>query len=213
MAKPLGLTTRGKSQQVRIVVPKDLKEAYGGRVDFRIALKSSGMEAKAEAHRLRTQKDTEFAERRRMLFSAGAQVTAVTPELGKAIALGVYAEAMAQDDGARKDVGVQRALLEVAALARPVGGLQIGDDPIAPSELDGLPEEAATTLAGLNAITEADDPDARAARRARARSTSKTALCRVTTIGSRTRSGRSPSGGRTGCSRAACARASALRRS
>jgi integrase len=165
MAKPLGLTTRGSSKQVRIVVPKDLKEVYGGRADFRITLKSSGMEAKAEAHRLRAQKDAEFAERRRMLFSVTADVTAVTPELGKAIALGVYAEGMARDDVAREDVGVQEALLEVASLAEADSGLRINVDSTPPSELDGMPEEAATTLAGLNAIAEADAAIALARRR------------------------------------------------
>jgi integrase len=159
MAKPLGLTTRGRSQQVRIVVPKDLIEAYGGRRDFRIALKSSGMEAKAEAHRLRAQKDAEFAERRRLLASATAEVTTVTADLGKAISSGVYAAGMAQDDALRENAEVQEALMELAALTASSRGLMIDTADAAAAaapDFDGMPEEAAATLAGLNAIAEAD---------------------------------------------------------
>lgn len=165
MAKPLGLTVRGRSQQVRIVVPKDLIEAYEGRRDFRITLKSSGTEAKAEAHRLRVLKDAEFAERRKVLASATAEVTAVTSDLAKAIALGVYAQAMSQDDMSREDVGVQQALHEVASLVAEGSGLRIVGPVSSQPVVDGMSEEAAETLAGLNAAAEADAMIALARRR------------------------------------------------
>ena len=165
MAKPLGLTRRGSSQQVRITVPQDLREAYGGRVDFRIAVKSSGNEAKTEATRLRAQKDAEFSERRRMLAAVIAQVTAVTPELGNAIALGVYARAMAQDDMLRDDPEMHEAMSEVASLAHAGSDLGIPSDRTATPPADGMSDAAANTLAALNALLDADSAISLARRR------------------------------------------------
>jgi len=91
MAKPLGLTARGSSKVVRIVVPKDLRETYG-RTDFRITLKArEGPAVKAEAHRVRVQKDAEFEAKRKELAGVVNVIETITPELSQAIAQGVYA--------------------------------------------------------------------------------------------------------------------------
>lgn len=38
MARPLGLTQRGGSYQLHIVISKDIRQCYGGRVDIRVSL-------------------------------------------------------------------------------------------------------------------------------------------------------------------------------
>jgi len=68
MAKPIGLAPRGQAKQLRICIPKDLWDAYGGRKDIRISLgKLDAAEAKVQAHRIRAEKDAEFLAKRREL--------------------------------------------------------------------------------------------------------------------------------------------------
>lgn len=78
MARPLGLTLRGGSYQLRIVIPKDLRDVYEGRSDIRISLgKLDRALAYPLAHRLRAEKEAEFAQRRLELNPH--KVTEVTP--------------------------------------------------------------------------------------------------------------------------------------
>ena len=85
MAKPLGLTQRGGSFQLRIVIPKDLQQCYDGRTDFRVSLgKLDRGLAHPLAHRIRAEKEEEFARKRRELNPQ--QVTEVPTQLSKAIA-------------------------------------------------------------------------------------------------------------------------------
>lgn len=155
MAKPLGLTTRGNSHQLRIVIPKDLREAYGGRSDFRISLgQMDRREAQARAHALRAEKEAEFQIRRQQL--TGQKVGRVTVELARAIGQRVYAKQLQNDDKLREDAPTMRALEELAGLRRKgLQGLMIGEPPSPSAPAFGLSEDAAQALAGLNSMLDA----------------------------------------------------------
>ncbi len=157
MAKPIGLVQRGQSRQLRICIPKDLWDAYGGRKDIRISLgKLNPTEAKIEAHRIRVEKDAEFLAKRRELGLAPLEVAHVTPELASAIAQGVYALSLEQDDQARASKEVFEALEQVAKKTDLAYGLMIQRDPGVTqwSPVTGLTEGAAKALAGLHATAE-----------------------------------------------------------
>lgn len=157
MAKPIGLTPRGQSKQLRICIPKDLWDAYGGRKDIRISLgKLSAAEAKTEAHRIRVEKDSEFLAKRRELGLVPLEVAHVTPELAAAIAQGVYALGLEQDDQLRTTQEASEALAEVAWLSQPHHQLMVPPSPAETqwSPLSGLTEGAAEALAGINATAE-----------------------------------------------------------
>lgn len=157
MAKPIGLTPRGQSKQLRICIPKDLWDAYRGRKDIRISLgKLSAAEAKTEAHRIRVEKDSEFLAKRRELGLVPLDVTHVTPELAAAIAQGVYALGLEQDEALRTSQEAHEALAEVAWLSQTHHRLLITPSPEDAqwSPLSGLSEGAADALAGINAIAE-----------------------------------------------------------
>lgn len=163
MAKPLGVTpaSRGRAPSIRICIPDDLREAYGGRADFRLSLgKVDWATAKSRASTMRAEKEAEFAAKRQAIKAAAtlAPVAEVTPELAKAIAQAVYATGLAQDDVARDASESGTALNEVASLAAlPLRELVT---PIAPEMEkeakrrdfnEGLTDIEAQTLADLNA--------------------------------------------------------------
>lgn len=157
MAKPIGLAPRGQAKQLRICIPKDLWDAYGGRKDIRISLgKLDAAEAKVQAHRIRAEKDAEFLAKRRELGLAPLEVVHVTPDLAVAIAQGVYALGLEQDEALRTSQEAHVALNEVAWLSRAHHRLNI--PPSASdaqwSPLMGLSDSAAEALAGINAIAE-----------------------------------------------------------
>ncbi len=162
MAKPLGLTpaSRGRAPSIRICIPDDLREAYGGRADFRLSLgKVDWATAKARAATVRAAKEVEFAAKRQALKDAKTltPVTEVSPELSNAIALAVYARGLAQDDVLR-DASESAALLsEVAAVARqPLAALQLpAKEPAKRRDYnEGLTDAEAQTLADLNALAD-----------------------------------------------------------
>lgn len=162
MAKPIGLAPRGQSKQVRICIPKDLWDVYGGRKDFRISLGNlAGPEAKVEAHRLRALKDAEFAQKRRELARVDSPIKDVPPELARVLAEGVYAMGLEQDDHVRESGEGQAALVEMAEIpARLVSkALSIGPGQAVHkhrrSSLDGLTDGAADALQDLNALADA----------------------------------------------------------
>lgn len=160
VAKPLGLTSRDGSLQLRVIVPQDLRDAYGGRRDFRISLgKLDRALGWPLAHRIRAEKEAEFAEKRRELNAQ--QIERVTPELATALAERVYADLMANDDRAREAPETAAALAELANITNPGKGLLIPvESPLPAStgegELLGLTSEAAEVLAGLNRLTDAE---------------------------------------------------------
>lgn len=158
MAKPLGLTQRGGSFQLRIVIPKDIRQCYDGRADIRVSLgKMDRALVQPLAHRIRAEKEAEFAQKR--LELKPHRVTEVTPQLAQAIASQVHALVLKQDDAARDEPEVRAALMELADL-HPLSVLTIGPASkgrgaqVADS-LDGLSSGAADALAGLNLIKEA----------------------------------------------------------
>jgi integrase len=166
MAKPLGVTpaSRGRAPSIRICVPDDLREAYGGREDFRISLgKVDWATAKSKAALLRAEKEAEFAAKRQAIKAATTltPVSVVTPELSKAIAQAVYATGLTQDDTARDAAESAAALGEVArAAGGPASGLQIPTpyiEAVSAGHRDyneGLTDSEAETLAGLNSLAE-----------------------------------------------------------
>jgi integrase len=158
VAKPLGLTSRGGSLQLRIIIPQDLREAYGGRKDFRISLgKLDRALGWPLAHRIRAEKEAEFAEKRKELNAQ--QIDYVTPDLAVALAERVYAELMTGDDAAREDPQISEALQELANITDPFQALRIPTEEQSPqstSESVGLTSEAANALAGLNKVAEGE---------------------------------------------------------
>lgn len=159
MAKPLGMTpaTPGRAAGIRIVIPGDLQAAYGGRKDFRISLghgDTAALRVRATVHR--AAKDAEFEAKRKAIKAAAslAPVPTVTPELSRAIAQGVYAAGMAQDDHMRDSAEGVSVLRELAALTPPPGAALLIPQPRTtrpPLGADGLTESEAAALAGLNA--------------------------------------------------------------
>ncbi len=158
VAKPLGLTSRGGSLQLRIIIPQDLREAYGGRKDFRISLgKLERAIGWPLAHRIRAEKEAEFAQRRKELNAQ--QIDYVTPDLAAALAERVYAELMAGDDVAREDSQSSEALQALANVTKPFQAFRIpvrGPSPQSAAESVGLTSEAAEALAGLHRVAEGD---------------------------------------------------------
>ena len=108
IAKPLGLSLRGGAYQLRTVIPNDLQALYGGRTDFRISL---GVVDKPTAqlgvHRLRAEKEAEFASKRRSLNPP--VVEHITPALMDAVGARVYMLTIRMDDAARESPDIRPA--------------------------------------------------------------------------------------------------------
>ncbi len=159
MAKPLGLlpASKHRAQSIRICVPLELQASYGGRKDFRISLgKLHGTAAKVRATKLRAEKDAEFAARGAALAAPSlSAVAVVTPELSEAIARGVYAAGMSQDDALRESSSGAALLREVAASIGPNTLLIPTGTPTGAAPADeGLTDLEASTLEGLNAAAD-----------------------------------------------------------
>lgn len=173
MAKPLGLARpKGRNPQVRIIIPVDLREDFGGRRDFRISLGTlTGADAQAEAHRLRATHEADFQARRKARNAPQPVPVEITPDLADSIAEAVYAAEMAQDDELRESVQGITALSELAALVPVPGvGLRLDEGKMGnfPTEQapraaqtrqavhgEGLSDASAQVLADLNALIEA----------------------------------------------------------
>ncbi|MDO9234931.1 MAG: site-specific integrase [Aquabacterium sp.] len=144
MAKALGLTRRGGAYQVRIGVPEELRAAYGGREDFRISLGVVDKPtAQLRAHRLRAEKEAEFASQRCLLNPPA--IEHITPALVNAVGAQVYMMVLRMDDDARELPEVKAALGELATLTVPGSALTLSK---APSEERSMLE--ARALEGLN---------------------------------------------------------------
>ena len=126
MAKPLGVSTASKhrSANIRVCVPPGLQTAYGGREDFRMPLGKLEVSAgRARATELRARKNVESAAKRKAIKDATilVDVPSVSRELSGAIAKGLYAAGMAQDDALRDTPGGAALLRDVVAITRPRG--------------------------------------------------------------------------------------------
>lgn len=154
MAKVAGLHMRGSRWYVRILVPKDLREAYGtSRAD--IALNTSDRQ---EATLLATLKRGEWMagfEAKRSALNA-VPATAITPEMGALLADLVRAQVLANDDRVRHDVALLAAMVHMRWEHKRVSRNQLlipqWDPPTARiDDLSGSTEDERQELAELNA--------------------------------------------------------------
>lgn len=163
MAKIQGLypAKDGRNAYVRVCIPLDLQAAYGGRKDIRRSLGNGDWaQIKLRAVQAQAELRAEF-EAKRASLRASQQLTPVKevpPELGAAIALGVYATTLEQDDQARESLDTRKALDVLAThVEAPLQALKI---PQAPKQhpqgpqQEGMTEKQASTLAGLHDLAE-----------------------------------------------------------
>lgn len=154
MAKVAGLHLRGSRWYVRILIPKDLKEAYGtSRAD--IAL---GTSDRKEAALLATLKRAEWGnafEAKRSALNA-TPATAITPDMGAVLADLVRAQVLANDERVRHDVALLAEMVhirgELKRRARAPLTIPRWDLPEPRiDDLSGATEEERLELADLNA--------------------------------------------------------------
>jgi integrase len=154
MAKLPGLFKREGIYQLRIMIPKDLQEAYEGRTKVIESLGvSSSDEAKTKGVLKRGEWLTQFSQKRLELNPH--QVDMVTPELAAVLSQRVAARLLQVDQAMRDDPGLAKQLLAAVqsaapsklAIRRPAvpEWLKSPTDP-----LEGLPEELAEQLRRLN---------------------------------------------------------------
>lgn len=157
MAKVEGLNLRGARWYVRIIIPDDLREAYGkDRVN--VAL---GTSDRREAVELATIKRAEwladFAARRSAANPTPLDV--VRPELARVLAARVRAAVLADDDRVRSDLPLLAEMVHIRRelQKRRENPLTIPQwDPQQPrvDDLTGATEEEVRELAELNAVLE-----------------------------------------------------------
>ena len=135
-----------------------------GRAEFDESLGTSDYEAakvkaavrNAEiALRFRSAQSEQEPQRVAVQAAPASHVSAVTPELAKAISQGVYAADLAQDEAARDSPEGRTALMELAAHTNIYRNLLLGST--ASTEvhyMDGIPDDAAEVLAALNGLQE-----------------------------------------------------------
>ena len=155
MAKLPGLHERGGVYQLRVVIPLDLRPAFGGRTKVTCSLKTSDRrEAALAGSKRRADLLQEFQERRRALNPQ--RVVTIGPELGKLLGERVRATVLQNSQSMRETGGAM--LSEIARkIPKPGAGLTIGTPKAAPvpvvaSPLDGLSDEQLEVLTGLNSI-------------------------------------------------------------
>lgn len=158
MAKLPGLFQRAGVYQLRVMVPLDLKAAYGGRARLNTSLGTADHRAATlKATKLRAEVLQEFADKRRGLAPQGLE--SVPRELAQDLAERVAANLLRNDDKMREDVAMAAVLddLQKAAQA-PYAPLTLGAPSPSPkarrTALDGLSPPQAATLAGLNDLRE-----------------------------------------------------------
>lgn len=155
MAKLPGLHERGGVYQLRVVIPLDLRPAFGGRTKVTHSLKTSDRrEAALAGSKRRAELLQEFQERRRALNPQ--PVATIGPELGKLLGERVRATVLQNSQSLRETGGA--LLSEIARkIPKSSSGLTIGTPKAAPvpvvaSPLDGLSDEQLEVLTGLNSI-------------------------------------------------------------
>ncbi len=157
MAKLPGLHERGGVYQLRVVIPLDLRMAFGGRTKVVQSLKTADhREASIEGARRRAELLQDFKDHRRALNPQPAAILGL--DLGRILGERVRASILAGNQELRANGA--NALSEVARLIpQPGAGLAIGRPlrvlaPARTSPLDGLSDEQLTVLTGLNSIKE-----------------------------------------------------------
>jgi integrase len=164
MAKPTGLSQRDGVYQLRVMIPKDLQVAYGGRTSFRESLATSSLrEANLRAAIRRAQLLQDLEDKRREVFPQ--RLSEVPLELAKELAQRVGARVLRGDDDMRDSDAGRAALAELATrLQAPVGALKLAGTlpPSAPDTqpmrymAEGLTHSEAGVLAGLNDLRETE---------------------------------------------------------
>lgn len=157
MAQVTGLHQRNGVYQLRVMVPKDLRDHYG-KSSVRTSLgTSSRTEATYKATLARADWLAQFEQKRRELHPQ--VLDKVTHELAMQLAERIRASVLGMDDTLRDQPAVLEAILDVGHTIRAsaLNGLVIGEappparEPDPPgSSLDGLSERQASELAQMN---------------------------------------------------------------
>lgn len=154
MAHVEGLHLREARYSLRIVIPKDLKKAFGkDRVNIALGT-SDRREATFKATLLRAEWLASFESKRREL--APAKVAAVTPELANHLAERIRARVLRGDDDARQDFGLLEDLARATAPPSSALTIPTGTPPraaLTPPKRDplaGVSPAEAQALEGLN---------------------------------------------------------------
>lgn len=153
MAQVEGLNLRGSRWYVRILVPGDLQEALGtSRMNLSLDT-SERPQAVLRATQKRAEWLTKFEAKRRELNPVALQ--AVTPEMSAQLAQRVYAAILREDDRLRNDLPLLAEMAHVRReldlrKANPAHTLNLTPPTRDPDDLQGLREDEARELAGLN---------------------------------------------------------------
>ncbi|MBL8304129.1 MAG: hypothetical protein JNM26_15330, partial [Ideonella sp.] len=157
MAKTVGLFQRGGVWTLRVVIPLDLRDAYGGRTKIVESLGTTNHTTAKEAAEIRRgELRAEFAARR--VARDATRVDRITPDLVQNLARHLEARLLGNDDKLRDQPEAARQLLQALRPAR-ASKLRIGaaEPPPAANDiepargpLDGLPEALAEELAAVN---------------------------------------------------------------
>ncbi|MDP1686480.1 DUF6538 domain-containing protein [Hydrogenophaga sp.] len=154
MAQVEGLNLRGSRYYVRIVIPDELRDAYG-KQRVNIAL---GTSDRREATLLATLKRAEWLadfEAKRVARNPSA-VAAIAPELAALLADMVRVHVLAEDDRVRSDVALLAEMVHVRRelalrAAQPLRIPQWAPSEVREDDLSGLNADEARELATLNA--------------------------------------------------------------
>jgi len=148
MAKLPGLFQRGSVYQLRVVVPLDLRAAYGGKSKLVQSLDTlKRPEAVLRATHERARLLEEFEHQRRILQPQ--RLDSVTPEMASELAQRVRATVLRVDDTIRDNPGARAALFGVldGTTSDPFSVLTIGGPRKAPVAAPSGPHDA---LAGMS---------------------------------------------------------------
>lgn len=154
MAQVEGLNLRGSRYYVRVIIPDDLRDAYG-RQRVNLALGTSDRkEATLLAILKRAHWLAEFASKR--AARSPSLVPSITPDLASLLADMVRSHVLSEDDRVRADVGLLAEMVHVRReldhkAASPLRIPQWTPSESREDDLSGLTTEEAEELAGLNA--------------------------------------------------------------
>lgn len=159
MAKVVGLHPRGGIWQLRVIIPDDLREAYGRDKVIKSLRTGDHVEAKSRAKAMHAEWDAAFEQKRRELNPQ--RIEMVTPELSRALAERVSLALLRNDDTARGNPGAARLFLDTlrpfraSRLVIPTDGAapatSLYAQPARDDPMRGLTDELARELAEVNA--------------------------------------------------------------
>lgn len=150
MAKVEGLNLRVSRYYVRIVIPDDLRKAYG-KARVNLSLGTSDRKAATLLATLRRAEWLAGFDAKRSELNP-SPVDAITPDMAALLAARVRAVALGGDDLVRDDL---KTLADMARVRRQMSPLSIPEGPQSVSRVDdlsGATEEEREALAGLNAF-------------------------------------------------------------